>query len=167
MNTKQKGNTFEREIAKKLSLFLTNNEDEYGCWRTASSGGMTTINKNKKSKGLENQSGDIKQVIQKGIYKDLDEFFDKYFVECKSLKSFDLTPPYNKEILNIISQLQNEKKQCNKFIFLVVKRNRKDILIFTDSITLFGLKCYSTYHFENFDLSCYLFNDYISSKKVP
>lgn len=160
MNTKQKGNTFERKIAKILSLRLTNNKDEYACWRTASSGGMTTINKNKKSKSLESQSGDIKQVTEKGIYKDLDNFFDKFFVECKALKQFDLTPPYNKQILNIVSQLENERNQSNKLIFFILKRNNKDILIFTD-YNLSEIKCYATYHFENFNLNCYLFEDFI------
>ena len=160
MNTKQKGNTFERKIAKILSLRLTNNKDEYACWRTASSGGMATINNYKKSKSLKEQSGDIKQVIQKGIYKELDNFFDKFFVECKALKQFDLTPPHNKQILDIVSQLENEKNQCDKFILFILKRNNKDILIFTD-YNLSEIKCYATYHFKNFNLNCYLFNDYI------
>lgn len=161
MNTKKKGNTFEREVCKQLSLRLTNNQDEYACWRTASSGGMATTNKYKNSKSLKDQSGDIKQVIEKGIYKDLDDFFDKFFVECKSLKNFDLNVPYTKEVLDIVSQLENEKNQSGKLIFLVVKRNRKKILFFTDSLSTFGAKCYATYHFKNFDLSCYLFEDYI------
>lgn len=164
MNIKKKGNTFEREIAKKLSLFLTDNKDEYACWRTASSGGMATINQYKNSKSLKDQSGDIKQVIEKGIYKNLDDFFDNYFVECKSLKDFDLSIPYTKEILDIVSQLENEKKQCDKFIFLVVKRNRRKTLLLTDSITLFDARCYSTYRFKNFNLNCYLFEEYI---KIP
>jgi hypothetical protein len=165
MNTKQKGNTFERQVSKKLSLCLTNNEDEYGCWRTSASGATATINNYKKSKSLKQQSGDITQVVQKGIYKNLDDFFDKFFVECKALKKFDLTPPYNKEILDVINQLDYEKKQCNKFIFFILKRNNRDVLLFTDTDFL-NLTCQAKYYFKDFNLRCYLFEDYINSTLV-
>jgi len=43
MNTKQKGNNFEREMSRLLSLWWTNGKRDDAIWRSASSGALTTV----------------------------------------------------------------------------------------------------------------------------
>ena len=137
INGKSKGSGFEREIAKKLSLYLTNGNEEMACWRSSSSGATSTIGfkSNKKSKlGLQTQSGDIIQTIPQGHYPLLDAFFQTYMIEVKFLKSLDLSPNYSSQFQKIMNQLLREKEQSGKKIFFVLKRNGRDILILKKSV---------------------------------
>jgi hypothetical protein len=45
MNTKQKGNNFERDCSRMLSLWWTNGKRDDAIWRSASSGALTTVGK--------------------------------------------------------------------------------------------------------------------------
>ncbi|MCK9596617.1 hypothetical protein M0R19_05495 [Candidatus Pacearchaeota archaeon] len=53
-NPKALGNSWEREFAKKLSLWWTSNEDKNVFWRTDSSGARGTVHSD-----LQSQKGDI------------------------------------------------------------------------------------------------------------
>ena len=84
VNGKQKGSSFERTIAKKLSLYLTDNERDDTIWRSISSGAFAT---NRKKKGLksENQTGDLTSISEESKL-----FFEVFSIECKSYKKIDL-----------------------------------------------------------------------------
>jgi len=43
VNTKQKGNNFERDCSRRLSLWWTNGKRDDAIWRSASSGALTTV----------------------------------------------------------------------------------------------------------------------------
>lgn len=166
VNGKSKGSGFERLIAKQLSLYLTNGKEEMACWRSSSSGATSTIgykNNKKSSLGLQTQSGDIIQTIPQGHYMLLDAFFKTYMVEVKFLKSLDLSPNYSAQFQKIMNQLLREKQQSGKFIFFVLKRNGREILILTDS----HLHCKSlgslVYNELQFDI--YYFEDFIMKKE--
>ena len=45
MNTKQKGNNFERDCSRMLSLWWTGGKRDDAIWRSASSGALTTVGK--------------------------------------------------------------------------------------------------------------------------
>lgn len=53
-----KGGSFERELAKKLSLWLSRGEDDSWLWRTSNSGGRATV-RGRKGKGTKGHCGDL------------------------------------------------------------------------------------------------------------
>jgi len=166
VNGKSKGSSFEREISKQLSLYLTDGVDSLCCWRSASSGAVSTIGfkSNKKSTlGLQTQSGDIIQTIPQGHYVLLDAFFQTYMVEVKFLKSLDLSPNYSAQFQKIMNQLLREKEQSGKHIFFVLKRNGREVLILTDN----PLHCKSVgslvYNELQFDI--YYLKDFLMKKE--
>jgi hypothetical protein len=83
-NSKNKGNSFERQIAKQLSLFLSKGERDDLVWRNTSSGARFT-NRFKKGMQTENQSGDISYTHELSI-----PFFTKFNVECKAYQDIKL-----------------------------------------------------------------------------
>jgi len=79
MNSKPKGNAFERKICVALSLWVTQGARKDTFWRSAMSGGRATV------RGLDvRQAGDVCAVAPEGH-----EFCDQFYVECKHLKSLD------------------------------------------------------------------------------
>lgn len=84
MNSKSKGNSFERLISKKISLWFSNGERDDLFWRTQSSGGRHT-SRSKKNLITENQEGDICSTSE------LSSVFSKLVsIECKHYKSIDM-----------------------------------------------------------------------------
>lgn len=72
-----KGQSYERELCKLLSLWVTEGADEDVFWRTAMSGGRATV---MGRKGVRvRQAGDICAVSPEGF-----AFCDRFFVELKS-----------------------------------------------------------------------------------
>lgn len=66
-SSKAKGNNFERDIARKLSLWI-NKEDKNIFWRTDSSGGrFTALNKRNSAESLPLQGGDIVHRKEEGF----------------------------------------------------------------------------------------------------
>lgn len=69
-----KGGSFEREMAKFFTVWLTGKEKPYVFWRTPSSGGMATISELNKE-----ISGDIIAIRPEGAF-----FTDRFSVELKT-----------------------------------------------------------------------------------
>ena len=76
-NKSGKGSGFEREIAKRLSLWWTEGDRDDVMWRTQNSGGRATIRR-KQGKGLAGQHSDL--TYTDPIAKPL---FDIVLIECK------------------------------------------------------------------------------------
>lgn len=129
-NSKNKGNSFERLICKKLSLFLTDNQDERICWRTSSSGGTSTNlkKKNNKSSFVEKNEGDIAQTVDKGVYPNVDLFFEDFIVECKAYKTIDFYPPLKGNLKEFIDQCKRQIAGTKKHFFLIAKANNRKIM---------------------------------------
>ena len=123
MNSKKKGNSFEREISKKLSLWFSNKERDDLFWRSQNSGGRFTSRK-KIGKNTKNQSGDITSTDSRG-----EIFINMFSIECKSYKQVDkwdlfLFKGLIKEWWEKL-KYESEDKNC----LLIIKENRKPIII--------------------------------------
>ena len=77
-NTKQKGSQWERNCAKLLSLWLSDNTRDDLVWRTSGSGNRHSIRK-KRGKDTYNQAGDLCATDPCVQF-----FFDYFLVECKN-----------------------------------------------------------------------------------
>ena len=80
---KAKGSAFEREVCKKLSLWITDGEMEDCLWRSAISGGRATV-AHRKGKVVR-QGGDICAVSPEGH-----KLTDHWYIECKHVKKLGL-----------------------------------------------------------------------------
>lgn len=65
VNSKDKGNTFERTISRQLSLWWSNDQNKEIFWRSNSSGGMATT-RTKAGKTTANSYGDISALSSEG-----------------------------------------------------------------------------------------------------
>ena len=84
MNGKQKGSQFERDVCKKLSLWISNGTNENLLWRSAMSGGRSTV-MNKVGKTNKEQSGDISTTSKEGA-----DLIEKFYIECKNYKDMGI-----------------------------------------------------------------------------
>lgn len=126
MNSKDKGNEFERAIAKKLSWWISNGSRGDLFWRTQNSGGRFTTATKQNNLLLSNQAGDISST------NSMSEPFIKYFVvECKFYKQLDF---FNivKNVGNIYIFWNKLCRSCdviNKNPILICKQNHMPILL--------------------------------------
>jgi len=136
---KAKGGEFERQICKKLSLWVSNNLQDDLFWRSAMSGGRATIRR-KKGKETASGHGDITAVTPEG-----NKLTDYFVIECKSYKSLGFDSHlYNKgPLAGIWDKLKNETPKGKKPI-LILKENCRPILIGL-SFNCPGLVCLAVY----------------------
>ena len=115
MSGKSKGSAFEREICKKLSVWLTGKIKPYAFWRSPSSGAIATI-----SEENINLSGDII-----GISQEAKKICEKINFELKTGykdTSLDKFLKYNKtdNFKNFWTQCINES--CGKLPIIVFRK---------------------------------------------
>ena len=127
---KEKGGNFEREICKKLSLWISYNERDDIFWRSAMSGGRATVGL-KKGIIRNTQVGDITAIDPLG-----NKLTDKYIIECKYYKNIHVESllfgkPKNNSILEFWTKLYEQSEKLNKQMMLIIKQN--------NSATLLGL----------------------------
>lgn len=126
MNTKQKGTSFELDVAKRLSRWYDPHSKIDYFWRTHGSGAVATIRKT-----CDSIEGDIMPIREEVM-----NLFDYVIFECKRLRDIDLLgciDGRNKD--NLGTLYDNCRKRYNhssKNLFLVFKRDRGDILLITD-----------------------------------
>lgn len=126
---KSKGGSFEREICKKLSLWVSANTRDDIFWRSAMSGGRASV---KFKKGEQNltQQGDISAIDPGGHF-----FIEKFIVECKFYKNLYLENLiFNTSKNGVISfwnTLIKLTAASNKIPFLVAKQNHKNPILLT------------------------------------
>ncbi|HWY34910.1 MAG TPA: hypothetical protein VNX68_09700 [Nitrosopumilaceae archaeon] len=84
MNGKAKGSQFERDVCKKLSLWISDGKNENLLWRSAMSGGRSTV-MNKSGKTNKEQAGDISATGREGH-----DLIDKFYIECKNYKDLGI-----------------------------------------------------------------------------
>ncbi len=142
---KNKGNSFERQICKQLSLWWTENKSEDIFWRTASSGAMANI-RSKKCQKTFGQYGDIQAINPIG-----QPLIDLGTIELKrgySKSTFaDLMEPsthtnpkpcqYEKFIDQALADWVRSDSWC---WLLIVKRDRRKAIILMPSILYIELK---------------------------
>lgn len=80
---KAKGSSFERDVCKQLSLWVTGGKSKDVFWRSAMSGGRATV---AARRGVKvRQAGDICAVAPEGH-----ALTERYFIECKHVKDLGL-----------------------------------------------------------------------------
>lgn len=131
MNPKQKGGSYEREIAKKLSLWVTNSASDDIFWRSAMSGGRGTLGKSK------NAVGDICAIDPRGA-----KICRELFFECKHLKeaSLDNAIRGTGPIYDFWKTAVAQAKSHQRFPVLLVKKNNLPDLFITCNIVVSYLK---------------------------
>jgi hypothetical protein len=81
---KGKGSSFERKICKELSLWISKGKRKDLFWRSAMSGGRSTVGR-KRGEDLAHQAGDISAVHPEGHI-----LTNSYYIECKHYRSLEL-----------------------------------------------------------------------------
>jgi hypothetical protein len=129
MNSKKKGNTFERLISKKLSLWYSKGERDDLFYRTSNSGGRFTVRK-KQNKDTANQHGDVCS------YDSESELFSKFILlELKHYKDIDLwsifTETKGNNIINWWKETIEESDTADKEPILITRQNNRPMLLVT------------------------------------
>lgn len=165
---KIKGGNFEREICKKLSLWVSEGKRDDIFWRSAMSGGRSTIGLKKGIK-RSNQAGDITAIDPMGQF-----LINKFIIECKSYKNIQLQSmlfgiPKNNSIFEFWTELWDKANQFNKTMMLIIKYNglpeEKTLMAINrtskiDDFQLFLTECRINpiAEFLNVSPICYIYN---------
>ena len=139
---KAKGAEFERQVCKRLSMWISRGKRDDLFWRSAMSGGRATIGK---AAGADRgaQVGDISAISDGGKYTDVAARFISFFVvECKSVKNYQL----DLFLFEGRGVIQNAIDQCAlasrvKSPLIILKQNRgREIVVFRgDAISSDGM----------------------------
>lgn len=145
---KAKGATFEREVCKKLSLWVSGGKQEDVFWRSAMSGGRSTVAA-RKGKRLAAQAGDISCIHPVGA-----PFAAKFLIECKHYANLDIP----QLVFNATGKLSEfwgivceEADRCEKWPLLIAKQNRYPTIV-----------CMMPWILKEFHLSEYTYVGHIS-----
>jgi len=131
MNSKEKGSSYERDMSRKISLYLSGGKRKDLFWRTALSGAFATIHKNS-SIHVAGQSGDI--AGQEGAYRWLTE--NVIYFEMKHWRYFNFVSllygggDFEKSLMKAHKEAADE----NKVLVFVFKQNlwRRDLVLLDD-----------------------------------
>ena len=124
MNPKAKGSSFERAVCKALSLWISSGEREDLFWRSAMSGGRSTVAAKGGTK-LNAQCGDITSVDPLG-----NVLTDDCYFECKHLKRCSLDDlvkdNFGRDALPVIwgKACREADKYNNRHPVLIFRQNR-------------------------------------------
>jgi len=136
---KNKGSSFERKVCWDLSRLIDPKGEDTLFWRSAMSGGRSTI---QKRKGIKNttQLGDITAVHEKGLY--LTELF---VIECKFYKSLGIESSLlvqKGQLYKFWKLVKKVAKRNDRSPILIAKQNRSPVLIIFDKN---GLQKWNTF----------------------
>lgn len=126
---KVKGNSYERECAKRLSLWLTDGKHDDRVWRSASSGGMAT----RRDDAGKDPGAHVGDLVPSGELNS--QFFEMFCVECKRPAKIDWDRyfKYQKTATpNIQTYWQQAIRQAasvGKIPMLMIRCNHGDDLI--------------------------------------
>lgn len=127
---KQKGSAFEREVCKRLSLWLSNGTVEDCLWRSAMSGGRSTV-AHAKGKRLADQAGDISAITPLGH-----TLTRVFMIECKSYRDLGFAglPTGRGNLAKFWIEANLQAFRYGKLPMLIAKQNKYDPLILLDSL---------------------------------
>lgn len=124
---KSKGSTFERVVCKLLSRWVSKGSHTDLFWRTAMSGGRSTVARRKGV--VVRQAGDITAVSPAGH-----SLTDYWYLECKSYKRIDLAQWLlngQGKITKWWAVARKEARACGKEPMLIVKQNTWPVIVIT------------------------------------
>jgi hypothetical protein len=119
---KQKGSKFEREVCRRLSLWVTDGAKGDVFWRSAMSGGRATV-----GRGEVRQAGDIAAVAPEG-YK----FCDQWFIECKHVRTLNLDSFLIKHtgvLAKFWTKARREANRYRRHPLIIARQNGWPILV--------------------------------------
>lgn len=125
---KAKGSAFERKICEQLSLWVSGGKLQDCFWRSAMSGGRSTV-AFRKGVTLGRQAGDISSVSPEGH-----ALTDRCFVECKHYKNLKLDRFVFAQgpMQEIWEQACLQAKCYGRSPVLIVRTNRLPVLVITN-----------------------------------
>lgn len=161
INSKAKGNAFERSVSDSISLWLTKGESKRACWRSDTSGGTATVlaKKGLEDRYVKSNAGDIRAVVAPGVYPKIDLFFETFVVECKSYKTIDFYPPYNGNLAVFFEACLKEKQHTGKKSVLILKANNRKILYCQERDEQHKFEPLMTIYYKNLIMDLILFED--------
>lgn len=124
---KAKGGQFERDMARRLSLWLTDGKKDDCLWRSAGSGSMSTNSIKRGTGAKQYQASDLSPNSPEAYL-----LLDRFTIECKyyadlQLESLLFNPKC--QILTFWKQAQRDAASVNKLPFLIAKQNRRPIMV--------------------------------------
>lgn len=130
-NQKSKGNTFEREMAKILSLWWSDGKSDDLCWRSSSSGGRAT-QRAAKGKTTKGAAADLTPVGDEMI-----PFFDCFIVELKKGYNTDSIQDLIDKTKSVYSEwIDKCISECSEqgipFFIIMHKRDRRKTIFITN-----------------------------------
>ena len=122
---KSKGAAFERAICKELSLWLSRGKREDLLWRSAMSGGRSTVAA-RKGLTLKSQAGDISS-----IDKLSHSFIDTFYIECKFYRDLQLGSLIkgSGKLFSFWDIAKKEARLYKKLPILIAKQNNHPIIV--------------------------------------
>lgn len=136
--SKAKGSFFERRVCNELSLWLTDGERKDLFWRSAMSGGRSTVGK-KRGDILKSSAGDIAAVDPAGHV-----LTNSFYIECKFVKSLDLQALYTHKgsLIKYWGTTKDEAKEYKKVPMMIAKQNFVPTILCINKtgMELFGIK---------------------------
>ena len=138
---KAKGSSFEREICRRLSLWISHGSQEDVFWRSALSGGRATVAA-KKGLRLATQAGDISAIHPLG-----NAFIEAFMVECKNYADlkFEGLITGKGHLAEFWVTAKNEAIKYGKLPMLIAKQNQQPSIVFLDrkglDVLVIKLKC--------------------------
>ncbi len=134
---KGKGGGFERRICKELSLWVSHGKREDLFWRSAMSGGRSTVAR-KKGKHLPASAGDISAIDPLGAV-----LTEHFFIECKSVANLHLhrfVTEHSGLLAEFWEKAYSQALDHKKELMLICKQNRYPTLLLTSELFKFYTK---------------------------
>ena len=157
---KAKGAEFERHVCKTLSLAITKGDSDALFWRSAMSGGRATIQAKDDIKNKA-QAGDISPIAKEGIV-----FADKFMIECKFYKDFNLHQIFlgnrKNKVLQFWNRLVYDADSVEKWPILIAKQNFLDTFVFVYDVAPMLVFCErATVIVPSLNMACLLYTDFL------
>ena len=149
---KQKGAQFERDVCKQLSRWLSGGEREDLFWRSAMSGGRTTVRTKQGKHDADNQAGDVTAIDPVGK-----RLTDVFLIECKYYREWNWRGllRHQGNLWKVVEQLTGQAASFGRHPMLFLRENLCPLRILVDddganilhecSPTIFGLPL-AVYH---------------------
>lgn len=124
---KSKGGQFERDMSRKLSLWLTGGRKDDCLWRSAGSGSMSTNSIKRGTGAKQYQASDLSPNSPEAYL-----LLDRFTVECKYYANLQLDGLlFNPkcQLLTFWKQAQRDSGSVSKHAMLIAKQNRRPIML--------------------------------------
>lgn len=160
---KQKGASFERQICKDLSLWISKGRHEDIFWRSAMSGGRSTVAA-KRGKKFASQAGDLSSVQAGG-----NAFIASFLVECKFYRDLRLAGLLTKtgKLAEFWETVRRQGRVYQKLPMLIAKQNQLPVMVCltTAGLDMLGLRHHRALWAVRIDMHVVLLEDYLVHAK--